>query len=239
MNAPLPWFRLYTEIVNDPKIRLLAYEDRWHFVALLCLKGGGMLDEEDAELRMNMVRITIGLSDADLGKMLDRLAKVRLIDRDTLQPLAWNRRQMKSDHDGNANDRKRLQREREKQRHEDVTRDTSVTSLTSHGDVTVSDTDTDTDKDKDKDKNIRAKRAVRVCPEEVEASVWDAFLQVRKAKNAPLTAVALEGIRREARKAGLGLGDALRMCCEKNWQGFDASWVAKSRAITGQRSAAI
>ncbi|EKU29717.1 hypothetical protein C660_12539 [Alcaligenes sp. HPC1271] len=43
----MPWFRAYTEMVDDEKLRLLAFEDRWHYVALLCLKGQGVLDSED------------------------------------------------------------------------------------------------------------------------------------------------------------------------------------------------
>ena len=42
--SKLPWFRTYTRMVDDDKLKLLAFEDRWHFVALLCLKGEGLLD---------------------------------------------------------------------------------------------------------------------------------------------------------------------------------------------------
>ena len=34
----MQWFRLYAGIVDDEKLRLLAFEDRWHYVALLALK---------------------------------------------------------------------------------------------------------------------------------------------------------------------------------------------------------
>lgn len=40
-----PWLRLYTEAVDDEKLRLLAFEDRWHFIAILCCKGKGIIDE--------------------------------------------------------------------------------------------------------------------------------------------------------------------------------------------------
>lgn len=42
----LPWLRLYHRIIDDDKMRLLAFEDRWHFIALLCLKREGVLDEK-------------------------------------------------------------------------------------------------------------------------------------------------------------------------------------------------
>lgn len=51
------------------------------------------------------------------------------------------------------------------------------------------------------------------------------FKAIRKAKKAPITKTALDGIRREAGKAGLTLESALAMCCERGWGGFKAVWV--------------
>lgn len=56
----MPWFRAYTKMVDDEKLRLLAFEDRWHFVAILCLKGAGVLDENDP-LLMRKVAVKLGL----------------------------------------------------------------------------------------------------------------------------------------------------------------------------------
>lgn len=53
------------------------------------------------------------------------------------------------------------------------------------------------------------------------------FLKVRKAKKLPLTETAVEGLKREARKAGLSLEAAVRMCCERGWGGFNADWVQR------------
>ena len=74
----------------------------------------------------------------------------------------------------------------------------------------------------------RGKPAV-LKPEGVSESVWSDFLVIRKAKRAPLTATALEGIEREASKAGMSLQQALQMCCARGWQGFKAEWVAKTK----------
>lgn len=79
-------------------------------------------------------------------------------------------------------------------------------------------------------------------PDEVPESVWQDFQAIRKAKRAPLTDTALEGIRREAARAGLGLGDAIAYCCEAGWQGFNAGWYAERTAgcaVTAQRRADI
>ena len=40
-----------------------------------------------------------------------------------------------------------------------------------------------------------------------------------------ITDTAIDGIRREADKAGMTLADALAMCCKRGWQGFEADWV--------------
>jgi len=73
-------------------------------------------------------------------------------------------------------------------------------------------------------KKVRAVLATR--PDDVPEKVWDDFQTIRKARKAPLTDTALEGIEREAAKAGWTLEQALRESCERSWQGFKASWVA-------------
>lgn len=50
------------------------------------------------------------------------------------------------------------------------------------------------------------------------------FKQHRKVKKAPITVTALEGIQREAAKAGVTLQRALAECCQRGWVGFKADW---------------
>ena len=59
----------------------------------------------------------------------------------------------------------------------------------------------------------------------VDAQTLQDFKALRKAKKAPLTQTAIDGIQREAKKAGLSLQDALAMACERGWTGFKADWV--------------
>lgn len=74
--------------------------------------------------------------------------------------------------------------------------------------------------------NKRDKRAVLADrPDEVPVSVWSDFQSIRKAKKSPLTETALDGIKREASKAGIPLADALSLCCTRGWQGFKAEWI--------------
>lgn len=65
----------------------------------------------------------------------------------------------------------------------------------------------------------------------IPADLMADFLKVRKAKRAgPLTATALNGIKREAIKAGLTLEEAVTACCEFGWQGFNADWYFERQA---------
>ncbi|WP_249276309.1 YdaU family protein [Bordetella genomosp. 7] len=67
----------------------------------------------------------------------------------------------------------------------------------------------------------------------VPADVATEFLALRARKRAPLTEVALAGVRREAEKAGWTLDQTLRKCIERGWQGFEADWVKANGATTG------
>jgi len=60
------------------------------------------------------------------------------------------------------------------------------------------------------------------------------YLTLRKGKKAASTATAMQAIVREAGKAGMGLQDALTLCCSKGWAGFEASWVVQ-QARAGPR----
>lgn len=74
--------------------------------------------------------------------------------------------------------------------------------------------------------DIRAPRALpAIRPNDVDESVWQDFLALRKVKKAPLSATGLAGIEREAKKAGMTLEDALRECCSRGWVGFKSDWV--------------
>lgn len=68
------------------------------------------------------------------------------------------------------------------------------------------------------------------CPTDVSDEVWRDFSVLRKSLRAPLTATALDGIRREADRAGVTLESALKTCCERGWRGFKADWVHQAES---------
>ena len=132
---PMSWFRFYNEAIDDEKLRLLAFEDRWHFTSLLCCKSKGLLDSatDSPELKSRKIALKLGLSTRELDEVARRLSEVGLVDRDTLQPLAWDKRQFQTD---TSAERTRQYRERQKKASDKVKR---------HGDVTVTVQETETE----------------------------------------------------------------------------------------------
>ena len=67
-------------------------------------------------------------------------------------------------------------------------------------------------------------------PEGVSESVWQEFVSHRKAKKAKVTQLVIDGIVKEADKAGWTLEDALKEIIVRNWQSFKAEWTEKKVA---------
>jgi uncharacterized protein YdaU (DUF1376 family) len=55
--------------------------------------------------------------------------------------------------------------------------------------------------------------------------VWQDWLSLRKTKKAAVTQTAIDGIAKEASKAGVSLQTALETCCARGWTGFKAEWL--------------
>jgi uncharacterized protein YdaU (DUF1376 family) len=72
-------------------------------------------------------------------------------------------------------------------------------------------------------KTKRLKPGVVFKPEGISEKVWQDYNLTRQK---PLTETALDGIAKEAKKAGWTLEDALRECVVRGWRGFKADWVA-------------
>ena len=72
----------------------------------------------------------------------------------------------------------------------------------------------------------KRQRATSVAPPiGVSQSVWQEFVNHRKSKKAQVTQLVIDGIQKEADKAGFSLEDALKEVVVRNWQGFKAEWV--------------
>lgn len=148
----MQWLRLWVDAVDDEKLMLLAFEDRWHFVAILCLKRKGILDvDEPPALRDRKVAAKLGVDARTADEIRRRLMEVDLVD-EHWQPHGWSNRQFASDVDSTATERKQRQRDRE--RHGPVTRD-SRASHTAQSQIQS----TDTESEKKEEGEVRAKRS--------------------------------------------------------------------------------
>lgn len=66
----------------------------------------------------------------------------------------------------------------------------------------------------------------------VSKNYLDDWLTVRKKKKASNTPTALEGFLNEVSKSGRSVDDIVRLCAEKSWSGFNASWLQDNKNKT-------
>lgn len=76
------------------------------------------------------------------------------------------------------------------------------------------------------EKGTRAKALPR--PDDVELQVWTDWLQLRKAKGAPVTATVLKTARKESALAAMTLTAFLEIWCARGSQGLEAAWLRDS-----------
>lgn len=69
------------------------------------------------------------------------------------------------------------------------------------------------------------KATVVACPDGVLENVWRDWLQLRKAKKAPVTETVLSSAVDEAKKAGISLNAFLTIWCARGSQGLQAEWL--------------
>lgn len=161
------WFRMYSEAVDDEKLRLLAFEDRWHFVALMCCKNAGLLDAGDSLTMLHRkLAVKLGVQLRELEAIGARLAEVGLIDAETFQPLAWDARQFQSD---SSADRVRKHREKKRQQNQMVEGHvTQCNEVKRYSNVTVTPSDTETETDTDNSLSLRSRESGRAQTVEPE-----------------------------------------------------------------------
>jgi hypothetical protein len=152
------WLRLYSRIVDDEKMRLLAFEDRWHFVALLCLKNEGLIDEEQSDLRQRKIAVRLGVQIRELDEIARRLREVGLIDED-LQPYAWDDLQFVSDSSSD-----RVRKFREKQR---LAREKRSMKRSGNVSVTAQEAETETETDSSSNEDSSSGDEPELRPEHV------------------------------------------------------------------------
>ena len=228
----MQWFRLYNDIVDNHKIRMLAFEDRWHFIAIMACHsqelGGG------DEFFERSLAIKLGVQVRELEEIQRRLMDVNLIDANWI-PIGWDDRQFLSD-----NSKARVKKYREKQRLSKsvtgVKRDCNVT-------VTVQDTDTDTDTEQKQNKSIsnQEKKIIlaRVAALGIDSDLWDEYLKTRKRLKATNTPRGLRTLLGRIEKFVSQGRDATAMIEEANAQGWKTVYEPKGDTNVSKSALAI
>ena len=215
MSKRLPWFRMYADFLNDPKLISLAFEDQRHFIGVLALKCDGAIDDvADGDLLDRIVAQRLWIDHAVIRDVKRRLIAAGLIDA-RWQPLAWEKRQMRSDVDATGAERQR--RYREAQKH-NALRDAAVTRLD-----TDTDTEEETEKEEDKKKATRKRAAPSSfdLPDWINRQHWDAWHSCSKRRNATDKQKQLAVDKLAAwRKEGVDYAAALENAAIAGWQGL-------------------
>jgi len=158
VNAMTRWFRLYDDVLNDPKVQRLSGDTFKFWINMLCIasKNGGVLPSiED-------MAFALRVSNDVCTSLIDELKTCGLIDGGKrLVPHGWEKRQYKSD---TSTDRVKRFRERSR----------NVTETVSE---TAPDTDTETDTETDAKQNKR-NPIVPLKSRSASSAEFDAFWSV-------------------------------------------------------------
>ena len=66
------------------------------------------------------------------------------------------------------------------------------------------------------------------CPDDVDKQVYGDWLQLRKAKNAPVTKTVLKNARTQSELAGMTLTAFFEIWCSRGSVGLQADWLRKT-----------
>lgn len=168
------WFRMYDELLDDPKVQRLSGDDFKAWVNVLCLasrKDGALPSVED-------IGFALRIDARKASAMVKRLVEAGLLDQDgdRFTPHGWNARQYKSDV---STDRVKAFRKRKK-------------SVAGNGDETFHGTapDTDTDTEFQLSNDNCAKSLFPDAPEQAKPA--DADTQFWATAKAYLTAAGVK-----------------------------------------------
>jgi len=144
----LPWFRFYTEALNDPKVQMLPPHLFKAWVNLLCVAGSN-----DGKLpSIDDIAFTLRLSVESAREAVDELILAGLLDMShvtkIVSPHNWKERQFKSD---TSAERTRKWRKNKKEK-------ISTCDVTSDVAVTPSDTESDTESYRKRDETNFVKK---------------------------------------------------------------------------------
>jgi len=114
-----PWFRMYAEFANDPKVQMLSEVNQRRFVMLLCFR----CSNDDETFQDEHVTFQLRISNDEWNKTREILLANNLINEHNI-PRGWNKRQFLSD-----SSTERVKKHREKKKREGNVTETKCNAL--------------------------------------------------------------------------------------------------------------
>ncbi len=227
----MKWFRLYGDMIDDPKVGTLNDAEFRLWIELLCLacKAGNSgdtkhtLDEVSWSLRRNVTETFREL----LHRKLVTVHKTQE-GRETVRITKWKERQFQSD---SSTDRVRKHREKQKKRTGNVTE--TLQKRKCNGPDT--DTDTDTEEKEKKDKKEKFD-PIAVRPDWISEKDWSDLVghrRLKKAAESQRAYTALVNQIKKAVQAGFNVEDVIDTICQRGWIGFQSEWMEKKQNQQG------
>lgn len=201
------WFRVYHDIIDDPKVLSLPRAARWHIVELFAVTSRQTLRGSLPSLKELAIHMRLSLRKTKevIQLMIDHGFIDESEDGSTLAIHGWDKRQFKSD---DVNDR--------------VKRFRNVSETAPR--TCASETETE----QKQKKTPRAPRAggtsdVFDLPPEIPPKDWADWLAMRKAKRAPTTVGAMAKAVKDLQKLqadGQSVADVLQQSTLRGWTGL-------------------
>ncbi len=222
----MKWFRMYDEVLDDPKVQRLRPELFKVWINLLCL--ANRQKERGTLPRPDDIAFSLRMDRDAAHRVIGELEDVGLVGENEwgLWIHNWDERQYHSDTPEAAAERKRRQRDRERERHSDVSMeghaDVAVTERDSHSVVTPPEqiqSRTDTEQKQSRDGAPQADARAAPKPKPKQDELWDALVSevgapATQAERGKYNA-ALKQLRAVNAKA-----DDIRLRCER----YRAEW---------------
>ncbi len=146
-----PWFRLYSEILRDPKVLRLTPRERWGWIGLLCLASdaeerGVLRISESVPYELDDLAHLLDIGAEDVDSLLSKAEELDMLEIDehrTIRITHFLDRQYDKPSDRPEETRERKRRQRERDVH--AMAEASVTPMSRDDHATDPDTDPDTD----------------------------------------------------------------------------------------------
>lgn len=227
MAGGIDWFRWHHGSVTDPKFQLVARKSKQSLATVIAV-WAFVLEKASASedrghfggLDCEAVDCMFGLDDGATQDILSAMADRGLVDSDRVA--SWEKRQVKRERTDDVST-DRVKAFRAVKRHE------TPCNANDNQETPREEESREEEKREEKEEKTaprkRVTTPVTAKPDDIDPQTWADWLNLRKAKRAPVTTTVVDEARRECAKAGMTLENFLRVWCRRGSQGLEAAWL--------------